>query len=393
MNEQLQMHAPVSGGKEKLDSVRLIPQGTQVGRLFGIVHVGSQLNVKFGNYTEKVRFFFEFNAFKQVFYEDGELQPTVLNVEMTLSFSKKSKLRPFVSGMTGVQLSDEAAERFNIFDLIDKFYLVNISHSSPNQKGDVYANIISALPFDNRFVNQGEDHTPVNDVMAYYIPVHGFNSERFASLYYYLREMIKKSEQGLKHIQNGGTFAEPAQDGQNNSSSKGSGHVAPPPNQQPPQGGNQGWGQPQGNQNPAPPSNQPPQGNQPPQSGNQGWGQPNQGNQGFDKPSNQPPQNGNQGWGQPNQGTGVPPQGAQTTTAPAPQTQTVNQGQKVLRMVNTSHPYASWKQQGWTDDKLVAAGHAVWEQGPPSGKPNVQVSVPQSLNGLKIKEGDDDLPF
>lgn len=363
--EALDMMAPVGGGSTKLDSVELVPIGYHICRLFGIVDEGSQLNSKFGKYNNKIRLLFEFPGIRQQFFKDGEISTTIISEEFTRSMSKKGHFRPFVEKALGQKFTDDkAAENFKIFSLIDRYYVAVVSHTQANDKGDVYANIDMISPYDERFA-QGIDLSRFNDVMAYYIPVHGFESDAFANLYTYLRDIIRNSEEGVAHSQRGGKFAEPKRDDQQGVSGGGQ-HVQGPP--------------------------QKPQGSQPAQTTgapNQSqFNQPVQG-QAVNQPQNNQPNLGNQ----PNVGQ---------STSQQPSRQAFAQAAPQLVMISKDYTYSDYIASGWTDESLVANGHAKMMMAPsgPSapvgpGKPNVQVIAPQSLNALQPgnEEDDNDLPF
>lgn len=203
------MTGDVNQGRKKLDTVQLIPIGFQVARLYAITDYGHQHNTKYNKWTHKVEFTFEFLGWRQKFYEDDtEIKPSVSGRTFTLSMGSKSNLRPFVKSMTGRTLSDKEAQQFNVYTLADKLYLVNVEHSEPKEDGTVYENVGTVVPFDSRMAD-GVDLTPYNELNLYHIPTHKFDSPEWLNLPFFKRERIMRSQEGIAHEKEGGTFAEP----------------------------------------------------------------------------------------------------------------------------------------------------------------------------------------
>jgi len=229
------MTADVSAGKEKLKTIVMIEPGFHVARLYAITDYGHQYNEKFNKWTHKVDISFEFLGWRQKFYEDDLIaRPTVVGRTFTLSMNKKSTLRPFINSALGKSLSDDQAGSFNIYTLGNKLYLVNIGHSEPNSKGDIYENINGIAPYNERMA-QGIDLTPHNDSQFYHIKSHGFSGDAWLKMPNFKREKIKSSEEGIVHHKTGGKFEEPVYDNKEGSSTA----QAPSMQRQNPAGPNQ----------------------------------------------------------------------------------------------------------------------------------------------------------
>ena len=215
--------APLSSGSKRTrrSDVELLAPGYHLCRLYGIVDIGDQLNTKYGTYNRKVKLLFEFPYMLQFFYEeDTERKPTMVSCEFTLSFHQKSSLRPFVDNMLGSRMSDAQAESFDLFSLVDKYYVANIVHQASRTNDRIYENINSITKYDARFLDTSKELVKHNDTMLYSIDEHGFMGENWLRLYFYLRNSIKESKQGIDHIAAGGTFEEPNYDDNNQAQSQ-----------------------------------------------------------------------------------------------------------------------------------------------------------------------------
>ena len=224
------MHAEINSQFKQLDTVQLLPAGFSPARLYAICDMGHQHSNYYNKWIHKVDFVFEFPGLRQLFYEeDTEPRPTYASIMMTLSMDPKSKLRPFVGNALGVTLTDEQAEAFNIYELADKLYNVQINHTAPNDKGEVYANVVGISPFDKRLAT-GIDLTPYNELSCYHLPTHGFLSPEYIALPAFKRKDIANSQEGLDYAATGGKFGEPEKkEGGASTAQAPAGAQAPPP--------------------------------------------------------------------------------------------------------------------------------------------------------------------
>lgn len=126
----------------------LVPVGTHIARLIGLIHIGTVIENFPGKppqAMQKIRFTFEFPEEIHVFKEGEDAKPLVHSQEYTLSMGKKSNLRPIVEGIIGTSLLDEEAYGFNMESLLNEACLVSIKHGK-TAKGTDYAKIAGTSP-------------------------------------------------------------------------------------------------------------------------------------------------------------------------------------------------------------------------------------------------------
>lgn len=144
----------VAGGMTKTPRP-LIPAGTHVATLYRLMNLGTRFQMYKGEtkeYPDKViRLTWEvpgetFKFTKKA--DDGSEEehelPLVVDKEFNLTMGPKSKLRPFVEGIIGVQLKDEEAYAFDLESLVGKSCLITVAHKE--SKGNMYANIMATAP-------------------------------------------------------------------------------------------------------------------------------------------------------------------------------------------------------------------------------------------------------
>lgn len=197
--------APV-GDSKKIDNVELIPRGLQLCTLFGLVDVGTQ-KTNFGD-KHQVKLSFEFPQHYRKYYEDRDPQPAAIFCTEALSMNKESNLRKkFIQPMIGKVFTDEEAENFDISELLGKNYVASVSHS-PDGK---WANIDSIIPLDGNNVKMfGIELGSVRQInnTEFFHLSEGFESRSFGLLGNYFRDLLIGSEEGRKHSAKGGKFHE-----------------------------------------------------------------------------------------------------------------------------------------------------------------------------------------
>lgn len=213
--------APV-GDSKKIENVELIPQGFQLCTLTALIDVGHQEG-KFG-LKRQCKMIFEFPLHKRVFYEGEEARPASVIIGETLSLSNGSNLRDkWVPQMFMRVISDEEAKTFDLSQFLGKHYVATIAHSIDGK----YANISALTPLDASNCGMFQLTTPsiqqINPTRFFHIS-QGFESENFANLPKYFRNMLMNSTEGKQHQSVGGKFAEPPKENSNN------GIVNSPPN-------------------------------------------------------------------------------------------------------------------------------------------------------------------
>jgi hypothetical protein len=202
----MKINAPVGGGNNKLETP-LTPAGMQLAIIVGFAHVGTQ-DTKFG---EKERFLMalEFPQFKDVFYEGGDPQPHMIFCQDTFSMAPKSNLKSkFVDLAEGKVLSEAEAKDYDLSSLVGKVVVANVTHSSDAK----YANVNSLSTFTDqhkRLFGIADVNTlrPESDTFLYHTSA-GFEGAEFTSLYGFIQEKIKTSTEGKAFQAGGGVFAE-----------------------------------------------------------------------------------------------------------------------------------------------------------------------------------------
>ena len=203
MNGTTQMIAPVGGDSKRIDNVELIPAGLQLCTLFSMCDVGTQD----GNFGPKhqIRLVFEFPQHYRVFYEGDDPKPACIFCTESYSMNKDSNLRKkFVQPMTRV-LTEEEAAVFDISQLLGKHYVATIAHSTDGK----WANIISIIPLNTSNMALFQLTTPaiaqVNKT-CFYSLTQGFVSVNFGELPNKVRDLIINSAEGKQHKLGGGQF-------------------------------------------------------------------------------------------------------------------------------------------------------------------------------------------
>lgn len=141
---------PTIAPKQERKEFELVKQGTQVGILYAITHLGTQQTTfknQDGTFKNayKIRLSFELPNLKKIFKEGEPEKPMVISNKFTLSMFEKSKLRPIVEGILGISLKDEEADRFDLESLLGKPCLVNIKHEEMTD-GKSYALVAGTSP-------------------------------------------------------------------------------------------------------------------------------------------------------------------------------------------------------------------------------------------------------
>jgi hypothetical protein len=125
-----------------------VPAGNHVAICRMIVDLGIQPGS--GQYPEpkhQVYLGFELPTERIKYEKDGQKKegPMSIGRTFTASMSVKANLRKFIEGWVGKQFSsDERAATFDIFQLLDKKCLLNVSHKDKDDR--TYANIAGASP-------------------------------------------------------------------------------------------------------------------------------------------------------------------------------------------------------------------------------------------------------
>lgn len=214
-NTYAPMTAPASTGgssKPKNPNIQLVPMGMQPAIIYSVVNVGTHAGEFQGkpNKSNKIKIGFEFPTHRQQFYlDDTELRPSVMTMDFTYSMSKsrktmkKSKLLEFVEGLFG-PIQEANYLTFDVSSVLDMKVFATIQHYT-KQDGKIGAKIVNVSPFNPGLINP-DTIQRTNPLARYHIGM-GFQCKEFASLYYFLRQEIKDSEEGKSYAAQGGKFA------------------------------------------------------------------------------------------------------------------------------------------------------------------------------------------
>tara|TARA_A100000172_G_C3044260_1_gene111835 strand:+ start:17278 stop:18318 length:1041 start_codon:yes stop_codon:yes gene_type:complete len=316
--------------KDKTDIVKIQP-GNHLGRLYGIVDLGTQHNIKFSKDNHRIALLFEFPHLMQDFYkrkegEQAELRPTMIKMEETFSMHPKSNFRKLIESAVGRKLNDDEAKSFNVFELLGKWFLCNVMHDpDKNNPQNVYERINFLQPYDARFMVEGVNYNGHNDLMAYHLGTHKFAGPNWQGLWTKFRTQIQGSREGQEWAAKGGTFEEVKY----NNNDDGQGSAQQNNTYAGPQGA------PQGNPMQGQPMQQAPQ------------GAPQQApNNAMQQPQSQPAQ---------------PMQQAPATTPPAAAPQQAPQKKFVIKQA--PFDMASWTKEGWTEAMMIEHGYAEYVEG------------------------------
>lgn len=205
-------NVPVGGESTKIDDVELIPEGFQLCVFYSLVDIGTHPT----NFGEKrqLRLAFEFPKHYRKFYEDKDPQPaSIFNTE-TFSLGEKANFRKLVHGMHK-HMSDDEAANFDVSTLLGKYYVATVVHTYSPKHQKQFANMSSIQKIDDNMaaffgINKNAPAQAFNTVDMFSIDNDGFDSDSFASLNNYMKDLIKKSKEGIAWSRQGGVFRENA---------------------------------------------------------------------------------------------------------------------------------------------------------------------------------------
>lgn len=172
----------------------LAPAGLQLGRIYGIVDLGTHEQTYMGKSKGTGRFvrvLWELPNQKHVFQEGKPAEPFGVSVEYLLSTHEKAKLRKHLKGWKGKDMTDEEQASFDIETLLGKTGYLNIIHEEKQDKSGKYAKVesISRIPDELK----GQLAPPFNKPIIYNT-AHGRDAV-FNSLPDWLKEKISKSKE------------------------------------------------------------------------------------------------------------------------------------------------------------------------------------------------------
>jgi hypothetical protein len=147
---------------------------------------------QFPGKKRKVQFIFELPTELHEFERGDGLKPFYARSIYNLSMNEKAVLRRDIESWAGKKMSNEIAENFDIFTLLGKPCMVNITHVN---KGDAtYANIIGMSP-----VPKGLVCPPAfNSALCYNTEEH--DEDVFNQLPEFIQDKIKMSDEWIARI-------------------------------------------------------------------------------------------------------------------------------------------------------------------------------------------------
>jgi len=129
--------------KSNAKEFKPLEAGTHIGRVVGIINIGTVTDSFKGEEVTRNRVFISFEV-PEALKEDGK--PYTIGQEFTLSMNSKGNLLPFIESLLGVKLDKDEAKEFDVYKLIGVPGMVNVIHSVPTAEGNVFANIKSVSP-------------------------------------------------------------------------------------------------------------------------------------------------------------------------------------------------------------------------------------------------------
>jgi hypothetical protein len=171
----------------------IAPEGAFVARCYQIVDLGTTMQTgQFPGKKRKVQFIFELPTELHEFERGDGLKPFYARSIYNLSMNEKAVLRRDIESWAGKKMSNEIAENFDIFTLLGKPCMVNITHVN---KGDAtYANIIGMSP-----VPKGLVCPPAfNSALCYNTEEH--DEDVFNQLPEFIQDKIKMSDEWIARI-------------------------------------------------------------------------------------------------------------------------------------------------------------------------------------------------
>ena len=163
-----------------------VEPGVYMAICVGIIDLGEQYSEKFKTYANKILFVWELVG--ETVEVDGEQKPRQLSKEFSISSSKKSNLRGFISSWNGKTYSDDEFADLEIFDQIGKACQLQVVL---NETGE-YANVDNLMQLPKGFPVPKSESTPILWDME------KWNEEVFATIPEWIQEKIKASTQFQK---------------------------------------------------------------------------------------------------------------------------------------------------------------------------------------------------
>ena len=170
---------------------KIAPAGLHMARLYSIIDLGHQ-SVEWSGETKimhKVVLTFELhgddNNGKPLKTDDGK--PLIVSKRYTVSLGDQATLRKDLESWANKKMSSTDRINFDLKTLLNKFCMVNISHSEDGK----YANISGISPIPSALKNAVPDG--INQINHFWL--HNYDQAKFDALPKYYREKIMESSE------------------------------------------------------------------------------------------------------------------------------------------------------------------------------------------------------
>jgi len=174
-------------------SRQIAPEGAYPARCYQIIDLGTTMQTgQFPGKKRKVQFIFELPTETYEFEKGEGLKPFYARSIYNLSMNEKAVLRRDIEAWAGKKMSNEIAGEFDIFTLLGRPCIVNITHI---EKGDAtYANIIGMSPLPKGMVCP----PAFNNALCYNTEEH--DEAVFSQLPEFIQDKIKMSDEWIARI-------------------------------------------------------------------------------------------------------------------------------------------------------------------------------------------------
>ena len=181
--------APVGNSSSR----QIAPEGAFPARCYQIVDLGTTMQQgQFPGKKRKVQFIFELPTELTEFAAGEGEKPFYARAIYNLSMNSKSVLRRDIESWVGKKMSDDFAATFDIFTLLGKACMLNITHVT---KGDsTYANIIGISPLPKGLACPPQ----INESLTYNTEDH--DEVAFLKLPDFVQDKIKISDEYIARI-------------------------------------------------------------------------------------------------------------------------------------------------------------------------------------------------
>lgn len=152
----------------------------------GIVDLGEQYSEKFKKYSNDVKIIWELVG--EAIEVDGEQKPRQMSKDFSMSASKKSNLRKFISDWNVRQYSDEEFSEFELFDQLGRACQLQVVLSEDGE----YSNIGSVMGLPKGMP------APVTATPLIKWDMNTWDDTTFSTFPEWIQEKIKKSTQYQK---------------------------------------------------------------------------------------------------------------------------------------------------------------------------------------------------